>query len=140
MTMPSPSRGVARPLGIWPGGPPAAFAGSVLAAFATLAVCWLTLPRDFALPFVATLLFALAAVVAFAGWSQRPAGRQDAVTYLDVAGSGSLIPQSRQERATLLSALLLEKALYELRYEMNMRPGWVRIPIAGVLQLLETGT
>ena len=91
MTMPSPSRGVARPLGIWPGGPPATFAGCVLAAFATLAVCWLTLPRDFALPFVATLLFALAAVVAFAGWSQRPAGRQDAVTYLDVAGALTLI-------------------------------------------------
>jgi maltose alpha-D-glucosyltransferase/alpha-amylase len=61
-------------------------------------------------------------------------------TYLDVAGTGPLLPEGRQERATLLSALLLEKALYELRYEMNMRPGWVRVPIAGVLQLLETGT
>jgi maltose alpha-D-glucosyltransferase/alpha-amylase len=61
-------------------------------------------------------------------------------TYLQVVGSGSLLPESRQEREVLLSSLLLEKALYELRYELNMRPGWVRIPIAGVLQLLETGT
>jgi maltose alpha-D-glucosyltransferase/alpha-amylase len=61
-------------------------------------------------------------------------------TYQEVAGSGPLLPESRQEREVLLSARLLEKALYELRYELNMRPGWVRIPIAGVLQLLETGT
>jgi maltose alpha-D-glucosyltransferase/alpha-amylase len=35
----------------------------------------------------------------------------------------------------LLNAYLLEKALYELLYELNNRPTWVRIPIAGILAL-----
>ncbi len=35
----------------------------------------------------------------------------------------------------LLSAYLLEKALYELLYELNNRPAWVRIPLAGILAL-----
>jgi maltose alpha-D-glucosyltransferase/alpha-amylase len=30
---------------------------------------------------------------------------------------------------------LLDKALYELRYEMNNRPAWVRIPLRGILSL-----
>ena len=36
----------------------------------------------------------------------------------------------------LLDAHLLEKALYEIAYELNNRPDWVRIPIRGVLDLL----
>jgi len=35
----------------------------------------------------------------------------------------------------LLSAYLLEKALYELLYELDNRPTWLRIPIAGILSL-----
>ena len=31
----------------------------------------------------------------------------------------------------------LEKALYELRYELGHRPDWVRVPVAGIVQLLE---
>ena len=89
MTMPSPSRGVARRYGAWPGGPQIAFSASVLAAFAILATCWLTLPRDLAFPLVSALLFVLAALVALAGWSRRPAAAQ--VTYLDVAGALTLI-------------------------------------------------
>jgi maltose alpha-D-glucosyltransferase/alpha-amylase len=30
---------------------------------------------------------------------------------------------------------LLEKSLYELLYELNNRPTWVRIPLAGILSL-----
>ena len=29
-----------------------------------------------------------------------------------------------------------EKALYELRYELNARPDWVRIPLRGILDLM----
>jgi maltose alpha-D-glucosyltransferase/alpha-amylase len=36
---------------------------------------------------------------------------------------------------TLFSAYLLEKALYELIYELNNRPAWVRIPLAGILNV-----
>jgi predicted trehalose synthase len=31
----------------------------------------------------------------------------------------------------------MEKAIYELRYELNNRPEWVNIPLLGILQLLE---
>jgi maltose alpha-D-glucosyltransferase/alpha-amylase len=44
----------------------------------------------------------------------------------------SLIPQPRQAQL-LLGAYLLEKSLYELLYELDNRPTWVRIPLAGIL-------
>jgi trehalose synthase-fused probable maltokinase len=37
----------------------------------------------------------------------------------------------------LLKVFELEKAVYELRYELNNRPDWVRIPVAGILRMLE---
>ncbi len=45
-----------------------------------------------------------------------------------------LIPAPAEAQA-LLNAYLLEKALYELLYELNNRPDWVRIPLAGILAL-----
>jgi maltose alpha-D-glucosyltransferase/alpha-amylase len=39
----------------------------------------------------------------------------------------------------LLELFELEKALYELRYEINNRPGWVRIPLQGILSLAGGG-
>jgi predicted trehalose synthase len=33
---------------------------------------------------------------------------------------------------------MLEKMMYELGYEMNNRPDWVRIPLRGIVELLET--
>ena len=46
----------------------------------------------------------------------------------------SLLPGAAETEA-LLSAYLLEKALYELLYELNNRPAWVGIPLAGILAL-----
>jgi predicted trehalose synthase len=37
----------------------------------------------------------------------------------------------------LLDAYCLEKAIYELGYELNNRPEWVKVPIQGVRQLLQ---
>ena len=37
----------------------------------------------------------------------------------------------------LLELFELEKSLYELRYEIGNRPGWVRIPLLGILALAE---
>jgi len=37
----------------------------------------------------------------------------------------------------LLDLFLLEKALYEVRYELNNRPDWVAIPLRGILSLLQ---
>lgn len=53
---------------------------------------------------------------------------------LAIAANPQLTPQPEQAQL-LLSAYLLEKALYELLYELNNRPTWVRIPIAGILSL-----
>ncbi len=35
----------------------------------------------------------------------------------------------------LLDALLVEKAVYELKYELNNRPSWVPIPLAALLEI-----
>jgi maltose alpha-D-glucosyltransferase/alpha-amylase len=51
-----------------------------------------------------------------------------------VAQNPALIPDTAQAQR-LLEAYLLEKALYELLYELNNRPTWVRIPLAGILAL-----
>lgn len=44
----------------------------------------------------------------------------------------------RSPAGLLLDAYLAEKAFYELRYELNNRPDWVQIPLAGILSLLIT--
>ena len=36
----------------------------------------------------------------------------------------------------MLSVYTLEKAIYELGYELNNRPNWVDVPIAGILQIV----
>jgi maltose alpha-D-glucosyltransferase/alpha-amylase len=59
-------------------------------------------------------------------------------TYLDLAGPADFLPREVGELQILLSALCLEKAIYELGYELNNRPEWVNIPLLGILQLLET--
>jgi trehalose synthase-fused probable maltokinase len=49
----------------------------------------------------------------------------------------SLVP-SGSAMEKLLTVFELEKAVYELRYELNNRPDWVKIPVAGILRMLET--
>jgi maltose alpha-D-glucosyltransferase / alpha-amylase len=51
-----------------------------------------------------------------------------------IAAQPALLP-SPQQSQTLLDAYLLEKALYELLYELNNRPTWLRIPLSGILTL-----
>jgi maltose alpha-D-glucosyltransferase/alpha-amylase len=50
-------------------------------------------------------------------------------------GSASHLTPQPPQAHRLLNAYLLEKALYELLYELNNRPAWVRIPLAGILAL-----
>jgi maltose alpha-D-glucosyltransferase/alpha-amylase len=47
----------------------------------------------------------------------------------------SLLPSSADDLDTLLHAFILDKALYELGYELNNRPEWVHIPLTGLLQM-----
>jgi maltokinase len=49
----------------------------------------------------------------------------------------ALLPHGQDATQRLLSVFELEKAVYELRYELNNRPDWVGIPVAGILRLLE---
>jgi maltose alpha-D-glucosyltransferase/alpha-amylase len=42
------------------------------------------------------------------------------------------------QRDSLLRLFVVAKALYELNYELNTRPDWVRIPLRGLLALLGT--
>ena len=58
-------------------------------------------------------------------------------TYLEVSGNSNFIPKDREELALLLDLYLLDKAVYELGYELNNRPSWVRIPLDGISQLLQ---
>ncbi|MGH8934918.1 MAG: maltose alpha-D-glucosyltransferase [Acidimicrobiia bacterium] len=57
-------------------------------------------------------------------------------TYLHEASQGSFLPDDREQLRILLDAYLLEKAVYELGYEINNRPDWVRIPLRGILEQL----
>jgi trehalose synthase-fused probable maltokinase len=67
-------------------------------------------------------------------WEQR-ARAEFLAGYLDEVDS-SIVP-SGQAFERLLALFELEKAVYELRYELDNRPDWVRIPVAGIARLLE---
>jgi len=58
-------------------------------------------------------------------------------SYLKRAGDAEFLPRNKQDFEMLLGAFLLEKAIYEVGYELNNRPDWLMIPIRGVQQLLK---
>jgi maltose alpha-D-glucosyltransferase/alpha-amylase len=66
---------------------------------------------------------------------ERTVGDEFLQAYYAVAEAGNILPASEEDRRKLLNACLLEKAIYELTYELNNRPDWVRIPLAGILAL-----
>jgi maltose alpha-D-glucosyltransferase/alpha-amylase len=57
-------------------------------------------------------------------------------TYMKTVGNAPFVPRNPEELAILLETFLLEKAVYELDYEMNNRPSWVHIPMKGIRQVL----
>jgi maltokinase len=69
------------------------------------------------------------------GWEERA---RDAFmsAYLETVDM-SLLPQSRPSIDRLISVFELERTVYELRYDLNNRPDWVRIPVAGIVRLLD---
>jgi trehalose synthase-fused probable maltokinase len=71
-----------------------------------------------------------------AGWEERARA-----TFLDgyfEAVDPALLPPGQDPTRKMLSIFELEKAVYELRYELNNRPDWVAIPAAGIVRLLES--
>jgi maltose alpha-D-glucosyltransferase/alpha-amylase len=59
--------------------------------------------------------------------------------YEETAAAARLYPSFAAVRP-LLALFELEKAFYELRYELNNRPAWVQIPLAGILALARDGS
>ena len=57
--------------------------------------------------------------------------------YFATAGDALFIPTEPSQRDALLQLFMLAKALYELNYELNNRPDWLRIPLSGVLEIVE---
>ena len=63
-------------------------------------------------------------------------GRVFLAAYDEAVPSSGLLAPDASLRG-LLDLFLLEKALYELRYELDSRPDWVVIPLSGILSLLQ---
>jgi len=78
-------------------------------------------------------------VPVFESWSlywERWVSAAFLAAYLQRTAGASFVPARRSDLAVLLDAYVLEKAIYELAYELNHRPGWVRIPLAGIREIL----
>jgi trehalose synthase-fused probable maltokinase len=69
------------------------------------------------------------------GWEEQ-AREQFLEGYLS-AVDPSLLPSGQLAIERLLAVFELEKAVYELRYELDNRPDWVGIPVAGIQRLME---
>lgn len=70
---------------------------------------------------------------AWSAWASAAFMRE----YLGTCRGASFIPKDRSALAMLLNALQLEKAVYELGYEINNRPDWARVPMSGISRLLD---
>lgn len=71
------------------------------------------------------------------GWNSEVSERYLA-KYFETAKGASYLPATQAEIQTVLELHLLEKAIYELGYELNNRPTWVGIPLQGIGKLLST--
>jgi len=58
--------------------------------------------------------------------------------YLETVNGASFVPADQEDLATILDIFLLEKAVYEIGYEINNRPAWLSIPVRGVQYVLES--
>jgi maltose alpha-D-glucosyltransferase/alpha-amylase len=56
-------------------------------------------------------------------------------TYCEYARGVEVVPSEPRMFEQLLEAYVIDKAFYELVYELNNRPGWVMIPLTGILSL-----
>jgi maltose alpha-D-glucosyltransferase/alpha-amylase len=56
-------------------------------------------------------------------------------SYLTVTADAEILPARTEDLDTLLQAFVITKALYEIGYELNNRPDWVHVPLAGLLRL-----
>jgi maltose alpha-D-glucosyltransferase/alpha-amylase len=57
-------------------------------------------------------------------------------SYLGTATGATFLPQKENDLSLLLEAYLLDKAVFEVGYELNHRPEWVVIPVRGIKHIL----
>jgi maltokinase len=57
--------------------------------------------------------------------------------YYGVEGVEDVLPADEADRAVVLTAFELDKAVYEMAYEASHRPEWVGIPLSAVQRILE---
>jgi maltose alpha-D-glucosyltransferase/alpha-amylase len=69
-----------------------------------------------------------------ADWERQ--ARDAFLTAYDETARTSGVYANKRDLEALLAFFELEKALYELRYELNNRPDWVRTPLAGIVRLV----
>jgi maltose alpha-D-glucosyltransferase/alpha-amylase len=60
--------------------------------------------------------------------------------YLDAAGTAPFVPKTTEELRILLDAFVMEKAIYELGYELNNRPDWAVVPMRAISQSIGLST
>jgi maltose alpha-D-glucosyltransferase / alpha-amylase len=58
-------------------------------------------------------------------------------SYLAGVAEAAFMPHEPDQLRTLMEIQLVEKALYELLYELNNRPSWAELPLRGLLELVE---
>jgi maltose alpha-D-glucosyltransferase/alpha-amylase len=80
-----------------------------------------------------------AAVVEMEPWAriwQTSASASFLKGYFGTVEGAPFIPAEPSQRDLLLQLFMLDKALYELNYELNNRPDWVRIPLTAILGIV----
>ncbi|MGE5159494.1 MAG: maltose alpha-D-glucosyltransferase [Gemmatimonas sp.] len=72
---------------------------------------------------------------ALSGWRDRSTAAFLA-GYREVMTNQRLWPADPRAAHDLLNFFLLEKAFYEIEYELSHRPEWLRVPLTGVIRIL----
>jgi maltose alpha-D-glucosyltransferase/alpha-amylase len=93
------------------------------AAYATLINYTARHPEDFA------------TLEPWARFWERSVAAEFLRAYRQAAKGADFLPADESDFQNLLDAFLLDKALYEVLYELNSRPAWVRIPLMGIMSL-----
>jgi maltose alpha-D-glucosyltransferase/alpha-amylase len=57
--------------------------------------------------------------------------------YREAVGDTVLWPETGHDAQAMLDFFLLEKALYEVEYELSYRPAWLGVPLRGIVSILE---
>ena len=56
--------------------------------------------------------------------------------YLNTVKGRQVVPADKEDLEILLQTHLLQKAIYELNYELNNRPDWVIVPLRGIMSIM----